>query len=42
MLSYNDAWMYILIVFICVSPAILLLRRPAPATAAAGPPPDAH
>jgi DHA2 family multidrug resistance protein len=42
MLSYNDAWMYILIVFVCVSPAILLLRRPPAATAAAGPPPDSH
>ena len=28
MLSYNDAWMLLLITFICVSPAILLLRRP--------------
>jgi len=42
MLSYNDAWMYILLVFVCVSPAILLLRRPAHAVAAAGPPPEGH
>jgi MFS transporter, DHA2 family, multidrug resistance protein len=28
MLSYNDAWMLLLITFVCVSPAILLLRRP--------------
>jgi DHA2 family multidrug resistance protein len=28
MLSYNDAWMLLLITFIVVSPAILLLRRP--------------
>jgi hypothetical protein len=41
MLSYNDAWMFILIVFVCVSPAILMLRRPK-AAAAGDPPPDAH
>jgi DHA2 family multidrug resistance protein len=29
MLSFNDAWMFVLIVFVLVSPAILLLRRPA-------------
>ena len=40
MLSYNDAWMFILTVFVCVSPAILLLRRTK--ATAAGPPPDAH
>ncbi|MEP6991665.1 MAG: DHA2 family efflux MFS transporter permease subunit [bacterium] len=28
MLSYNDAWLFVLIVFIMVSPAILLLRKP--------------
>jgi MFS transporter, DHA2 family, multidrug resistance protein len=28
MLSFNDAWMFVLIVFVVVSPAILLLRRP--------------
>jgi DHA2 family multidrug resistance protein len=28
MLSYNDAWMLLLITFLVVSPAILLLRRP--------------
>ena len=28
MLSFNDSWMFILIVFALVSPAILLLRRP--------------
>jgi DHA2 family multidrug resistance protein len=28
MLSFNDAWMFVLIVFVLVSPAILLLRRP--------------
>jgi DHA2 family multidrug resistance protein len=28
MLSFNDSWMFILIVFVLVSPAILLLRRP--------------
>lgn len=28
MLSFNDAWMFVLITFIAVSPSILLLRRP--------------
>ena len=28
MLSYNDAWMLLLLTFLLVSPAILLLRRP--------------
>jgi DHA2 family multidrug resistance protein len=28
MLSYNDAWLFILLVFVAVSPAILLLRKP--------------
>ena len=28
MLSFNDAWMFILIAFIGVSPAILLLKKP--------------
>ena len=28
MLSYNDAWMLLLLTFLIVSPAILLLRRP--------------
>ena len=38
MLSYNDAWMLLLLTFICVSPAILLLRRPRGRAAAV----DAH
>ena len=41
MLAYNDAWILILLSFLCVIPAVLLLRRPAArarATAAA----DAH
>lgn len=38
MLSYNDAWMFILIIFISVSPAILLLRKPKAMTGAV----DAH
>jgi hypothetical protein len=39
MLSYNDAWMLLLISFLVVSPAILLLRRHrAPAAA----PAEAH
>jgi DHA2 family multidrug resistance protein len=39
MLSYNDAWLLILTVFFCCSPAVLLLRKPKPAT---GPAVDAH
>ncbi|HET7458734.1 MAG TPA: DHA2 family efflux MFS transporter permease subunit [Gemmatimonadaceae bacterium] len=39
MLSYNDSWIFILIAFVAVSPAILLLRRP---KGAAGMPADAH
>jgi DHA2 family multidrug resistance protein len=38
MLAYNDAWMLILIVFTCTSPAIFLLRKPKGAAAAV----DAH
>jgi DHA2 family multidrug resistance protein len=38
MLSYNDAWMLLLLTFICVSPAILLLRKPR----GRGAPVDAH
>jgi MFS transporter, DHA2 family, multidrug resistance protein len=29
MMSFNDAWIFVLIVFVAVSPSILLLRRPA-------------
>jgi DHA2 family multidrug resistance protein len=39
MLSFNDAWLFVLLVFVVVSPSILLLRRPA---AAAEMPADAH
>ncbi|NUO37332.1 MAG: DHA2 family efflux MFS transporter permease subunit [Gemmatimonadaceae bacterium] len=28
MLSFNDAWLFVLLVFVLVSPSILLLRRP--------------
>ena len=28
MLSYNDAWMLILLAFVCTAPAVLLLRKP--------------
>jgi MFS transporter, DHA2 family, multidrug resistance protein len=38
MLSYNDAWMLLLLTFLCVSPAILLLRKPRGRAAAV----DAH
>ena len=39
MLSYNDAWMLLLITFLVVSPAILLLRKP---RSSSGAPMDAH
>jgi len=38
MLSYNDAWMLLLLTFLVVSPAIFLLRRPR----GGGPAVDAH
>jgi hypothetical protein len=38
-LSFNDAWLFILFAFVLVSPAILLLKRPG---AAAKMPADAH
>jgi MFS transporter, DHA2 family, multidrug resistance protein len=37
MLSYNDAWMLLLITFVVVSPAILLLRKPRGSTASSDP-----
>src|SRR5690242_8570577 len=36
MLSYNDAWMFILVTFALVSPAILILRKPKGNAAGAG------
>ncbi|MFL5608862.1 MAG: DHA2 family efflux MFS transporter permease subunit [Gemmatimonadaceae bacterium] len=39
MLSFNDAWLFVLIVFVLVSPSILLLRRP---KGGAEMPADAH
>jgi hypothetical protein len=39
MLSYNDAWMLLLLTFICVAPAILLLRK---ARGRAAVPAEAH
>jgi DHA2 family multidrug resistance protein len=39
MLSFNDAWLFVLLVFVLVSPSILLLRRP---SAHAEMPADAH
>jgi DHA2 family multidrug resistance protein len=36
MLSYNDAWMFILVTFVLVSPAILILRKPKGHAAVAG------
>ena len=40
MLSYNDAWLLLLITFVVVAPAILLLRKPQIRTD--GPVPEAH
>lgn len=40
MLSFNDAWLFILLAFIGVSPAILLLRKPRSAKSEL--PADAH
>ena len=39
MLSYNDAWIMIMLTFVAVMPAILLLRAPKPRS---GPAPDMH
>jgi len=39
MLSYNDAWIMIMLTFVAVAPAVLLLRAP---RARKGPAPDAH
>ncbi len=39
LLSFNDAWMFVLVVFALVSPSILILRKPARGVA---PPADAH
>ena len=30
MLAYNDAWMFILLSFLCVAPAVFVLRKPQP------------
>ena len=38
MLAYNNSWMMILVVFVCTSPAILLIRKPKKGAA----PADAH
>jgi DHA2 family multidrug resistance protein len=38
MLAYNDCWMFILISFLVVIPAVFVLRRPRPGAA----PVDAH
>jgi DHA2 family multidrug resistance protein len=35
MLSYNDAWMLILLSFVLVAPAVLILRKPRPVAAGA-------
>jgi DHA2 family multidrug resistance protein len=35
MLSYNDAWMMILLSFVIVAPAVLILKKPSPARAGA-------
>jgi MFS transporter, DHA2 family, multidrug resistance protein len=35
-LAYNDAWLFILLSFLCVAPAVLVLRKPQPMMAGAG------
>jgi DHA2 family multidrug resistance protein len=39
MLSYNDAWLLLLMTFVVTAPAILMLRKPRPQV---GPAPEAH
>ena len=39
MRAYNDAWLLLLVSFVCVLPAVFLLKRPRPRTAV---PADAH
>lgn len=41
MQAYNDAWLLLLASFVCVVPAVFLLKKPAPKIAAAAPV-DAH
>lgn len=41
MQAYNDAWLLLLASFVCVVPAVFLLKKPAPRTTAAAPA-DAH
>lgn len=42
MLGFNDSWMLVLIVFVAVSPAILLLKRVKPSPGAAAAAAEAH
>ena len=42
MQAYNDAWMLLLVCFICVAPAVLLLRKPQARPAAPAAAADAH
>jgi DHA2 family multidrug resistance protein len=42
MLAYNDAWILLLVCFLCVIPAVFVLRRPKPRSGAAAAPADAH
>jgi len=41
MQAYNDAWILLLVCFLCVIPAVFVLGRPKP-RGAAGAPVDAH
>jgi DHA2 family multidrug resistance protein len=42
MRAYNDSWRLLLASFVCVVPAMFLLRRPAPAPAARAAAAGAH
>ena len=42
MQAYNDAWLLLLLCFLCVIPAVFVLRRPKPRAAGQAAPADAH
>jgi DHA2 family multidrug resistance protein len=42
MLAYNDAWLLLLVCFLCVVPAVFVLRRPRRAPGGQAAPVDAH
>ena len=42
MRAYNDAWMLLLVSFVCVLPAVFLLRKPKPRPVAGAPAAESH